>query len=534
MENVWKMTDDDWEILLYTITRGRCILMLGPDIPTEDVEAAPTESEEADVSAELEGADAPAEIEEEDTTRVLDDAAIPTESEGADAPPGVEEVDSPTGSKGSDAPPGDEELDSPTQKTRLRKPLMEILANKIADDLENETDGRIKIGDVDRNNLAYVAQKYAAHRTPTRLQPKSAAFYKNGKFQQSQVHANLAALPFYLIINATPDRLIVEALKERQQKKYVVDYYNFRRVTKDKADGRREEVTEEGTPDRPLVYYLYGSVEEPESLVLSENDLLDFLVAIIKNEPPLHNNIKSEFGDERKCFLFLGFGFRNWYLRILLHVLQGDKRVSPSFALEPFAAPDDPAFRRAKIFFKDEYRLHIYSEDLEAFARELKQRYQQNRDDQTQREERAELFFGDPPSAFICHAGENKEYAVDLYDKLERRGIKPWIDVEDIHGGARWDDHIKKTLEEIDYVIVLESEALWKKGKSKNYVNREINIALEIATQFGAGTDFIIPVQIDAGERRKELKHLQTIDLREPNGFERLVSTIQRDYKNRS
>ncbi|HAO20607.1 MAG TPA: hypothetical protein DCQ37_09125, partial [Desulfobacteraceae bacterium] len=79
----------------------------------------------------------------------------------------------------------------------------------------------------------------------------------------------------------------------------------------------------------------------PESLVMTENDLLDFLVSVISKAPGLPASITSELNSTDKNFLFLGFGFKHWYLRILLHVLAGNShKKSRSFALE--FMPENP------------------------------------------------------------------------------------------------------------------------------------------------------------------------------------------------
>ena len=95
-----------------------------------------------------------------------------------------------------------------------------------------------------------------------------------------------------------------------------------------------------GTVTEPLVYRLYGSCKHPYSMVLTENDLLDFLVAVVAENPGLPVDLKNLFKD--KSFLFLGFGLSNCYLRILLHILELKKSEISSFALE------NPLFRKHK------------------------------------------------------------------------------------------------------------------------------------------------------------------------------------------
>ncbi|HZC02035.1 MAG TPA: hypothetical protein VE844_11940, partial [Gammaproteobacteria bacterium] len=59
------------------------------------------------------------------------------------------------------------------------------------------------------------------------------------------------------------------------------------------------------TVKEPLVYDLYGSRTEPESLVLIENDRLEFLVNVIKGSTELPPFIRSQFANSDTSFLFV-------------------------------------------------------------------------------------------------------------------------------------------------------------------------------------------------------------------------------------
>ena len=56
-------------------------------------------------------------------------------------------------------------------------------------------------------------------------------------------------------------------------------------------------------------------------LVLTETDLIDYLVNIVSGNPKVPDRVRCILNNPRSSFLFLGFGFHNWYLRVLLQVL---------------------------------------------------------------------------------------------------------------------------------------------------------------------------------------------------------------------
>lgn len=393
--------------------------------------------------------------------------------------------------------------------------LTERLANQLAEKIEPGTLERINPSD-----LAQVSQYYAADKGRQNLEVQAAKFYKDKQGLCTGLHRDLATLPFYFTISTTPDSMFVNALRENK-KEPVMDWYNF--------NGESPGMVQMGTVEKPLVFYLYGHGEKPESLMLTENDLLDLLVALTSEKPPLPGNIRSELQDEKKSFLFLGFGFRHWYLRILLHVLQGgNKKNSTSFALEKFPPENTAELQRTVFFFKkSDYKIHIFKEDFIDFAAQLRERFGQCSPAVVSRLEAEKA-----PEVFICHAHEDKDYADSLYKTLEKAGIRPWLDKENLRGGDEWDKVIEKAIEkEIDYVIILQSRELAK--KVEGYVNKEINMALDRQDKFRRGIRFIIPVKIYDDPLLEELEHLHTVDLTDEANMKELIDTIQRDFEKR-
>lgn len=396
------------------------------------------------------------------------------------------------------------------------RPLTEILANELVEKVEN-IDPEVQ-KKIDPSDLVQVSQYYCMNKGRHSLEARVSAFYNEKKNLCSKLHQNLAHLPFYLTITTTPDNMLKVAM-EKEGKKPTIKRYHF--------NGNNPRQVEMGTIEKPLIFYLYGMVDEPNSLVITENDLLDFLVSIISEKRPMPKNVLNELRDESKSFLFLGFGFRNWYLRILLHVLQGRNKVSHSFAMEQFI-PEYPTQIRQTVFFfqRSDYKIYIFRQQLESFAAQLREKFSKSSSTKGQRPLQKDL-----PGIFICYASEDKEFADFLYKKLETAGLKPWLDKENLRGGDNWDQVIEETLENVDYVLVLQSKALAK--KHEGYVIGEINSALDRQKKFRRGYRFIIPIKIDESPLLKELKDLQTVDLREKGNIDKLIDTIIRDFKKR-
>jgi hypothetical protein len=347
-----------------------------------------------------------------------------------------------------------EPIDGQTQ------PLTEILAKELAEEIRPEIRQNL-----DPSNLTQIAQYFLIETKMERpdLEAKVQSFYNARQNLTTQLYHDLAALPFYLTVVSTPDTMFCEALRANQ-KEPIIASYNFR--------GESEKMVQMGAPEKPLVFYLYGTIDEPESLVLTENDLLDFLAAVIAKSPSLPSNILSELRDKNKSLLFLGFGFRRWYLHILLHVLLGHDKKSRSFALEQCALRNVEEFQKMILFFRmSDYKITLCERELQSFVTELKQRYHER--SVTPKSSRIEL--QDVPNVFLCHSRSerDKNYAKFLRDQLTKEGFKAWFDPDDSRRSHEQEQNIKSAIiQEIDYFIVLQSQALIAKSEDSSNILR--------------------------------------------------------------
>ena len=340
---------------------------------------------------------------------------------------------------------------------------------------------------------------------------------------------SLGALPFRLVITTTPDRLMEKAFgRQAPRKDPYSDAYH--------PQGPKVELAPEGTVARPLVYHLFGDVENEEdsTFVTAESHLLDFLVAVAAQNPPLPTNLSSVLRDPKTSFLFLGFGLRHWSLRILLHMLQINKQ-NRSFAWERFDAAEIGAADRANILFLEKgLKINCYDLRLDEFTAELKRRVEEKVKKPGVAGEAQRPFSA--PRVFLSYASEDKEQARRLSEKLKARNIETWFDKKDLHAGEDWKQKIDAVLGgETDFCLVLNSQALNQKAKNEAFVNREINCSLDRQKNFrGYQMGFLIPVKIDDFPLDHDLRQLQWVDLTQPEGFDNLVKDLKREFERRN
>jgi TIR domain/SIR2-like domain len=334
---------------------------------------------------------------------------------------------------------------------------------------------------------------------------------------------NLASLPFQLVINTSVGLSAEKAFHDAKSQTYA-DYY-------DRTGQAREHLPDPST-DAPVVYNLFGSVAHPSSMILSENDRLDFLISIISENPPLPPKLTSTLCDPRQSFLFLGFNLGQWQLKMLMYaVLRRVQRDNKSFALE---LQRDDLDEDAILFYLSGHKVHFVDVDLSTLTNELRTRVRQRpaieeaRPGEAVHPSKAAPTL-DAPTVFICHAHEDAAFAEGVCAGLRENNINVWLDKDSLRGGDEWDRAIERTLEEeVQYVVVLQSAGL--KAKEIGYVNKEINLAIQRQAYFRPPRIFLIPTIIDSSENRlDELTQFQSVDLTSNEGINALVRTIKRD-----
>jgi hypothetical protein len=376
------------------------------------------------------------------------------------------------------------------------------LSRELAEILLEEKDVTVP----ETHNLSLVAQMFQNHLSRDDLEMEVDRFYRKHETalvdSQDPTFEGLAALPFSLFVTSRHDATLGHFLG-RAGKRAKSNGYQFR-------GDRKDILGYLGTVEEPLVYRLYGCFDAPDSLVITENDQLEFLRAVVSENPKLPADLTNMFRD--KNFLFLGFGLGNYHLRVLLHVLNLNKSTK-SFALEntPLTeAREDftEVFNESVLFYGElgYNALKLLDIRLDEFIQELRRRWEERHPAGTfeVKAQRAAADSGassEAPSIFISYVKEDEERAKALFERLNKEGLSPWIDTDGLRFGARWNDTLEDAITKtVDYFVVLQSRAL--SDRVESYVHKEVKLALE-RQDLRAGK-FIFPVQIDEDTERLE------------------------------
>jgi CHAT domain/SIR2-like domain len=141
--------------------------------------------------------------------------------------------------------------------------------------------------------------------------------------------ARLKRVKIYLTASADP--LLAEALRAAGRLP-VVEYARWNDDLKDDTKKFPRRFDEEDKKlaidsNRPLVYHLFGTLEVFESLVLTEDDFFDYLVAVVKDTSDLRIPGLVRAALTANSLLFLGFDLDDWMFRVLYRVILSEEGV---------------------------------------------------------------------------------------------------------------------------------------------------------------------------------------------------------------
>lgn len=127
----------------------------------------------------------------------------------------------------------------------------------------------------------------------------------------------IVQIPFHLIVSLNPDTFISEAFY-RYGIKHRFHYFQHRN-----RDNENDEI-EKPTQSQPLVYNLFGSKDQDDSLILDYDDVYRLLQSAFGTSS-LPNKFLRSFR-EASTYVFLGFQFDKWHSQLLLKFLSDSGR----------------------------------------------------------------------------------------------------------------------------------------------------------------------------------------------------------------
>jgi hypothetical protein len=193
-------------------------------------------------------------------------------------------------------------------------------------------------------------------------------------------HGVLASIPFETYITTNYDGFLIQALEKAKPKRTpTVEMCGWNRSVRDEIgdpDSRFFPSEKAPTRETPLVFHLHGSLDMPESLVLTEDDYIDFLVSLVRSENMRLLPSRIQKALTRNAVLFIGYSLADWTFRVIFRGLvvgmqPGEMRPSVAVQLEM----DDEETLKYMTEYFGESNLHVYWGTAEEFTAELSRRW---------------------------------------------------------------------------------------------------------------------------------------------------------------
>lgn len=243
----------------------------------------------------------------------------------------------------------------------------------------------------DHADLAKVAQflsvKYDA------IRPKDMFIEQYGHVEPPnfdnpyEPHRVLADLPLPIYITTNYDDFLFRALShveyapgktKRPQRE--ICKWNQQIGGGRRAAGRRSTPRLDGSVESPIVFHLHGHMGLPESMVLTEDDYLDFLIKFGKDESLLPRRIEEAFTGT--SLLFVGYSLNDWNFRVLFRSVVSyleisTRRTHISVQLSPLKdTASDEQKKNAEDYLNRYFSkldIRVYWGDATMFAKELRE-----------------------------------------------------------------------------------------------------------------------------------------------------------------
>jgi hypothetical protein len=238
----------------------------------------------------------------------------------------------------------------------------------------------------DNSNLSRVAQYIALNPGGSLTTPKAPKLkmveYIRGRRHQGaddpeDIYNVLADLPLSVYITTNYDSFMSDALL-RKNKKPELKFCRWNRLL-----DRHEALDPsfEPKPTHPLVFHLHGHMGVADSLVLTEDDYIDFIVNVSQNPARVPTQIQDAMTDN--LLLFLGYSLADWdfkvFFRTLQNYLQNSTREGHlSVQVEPDQNTYQPEQKQKITRYLNKYfqaqSIVVYWGPCSQFARDLHQR----------------------------------------------------------------------------------------------------------------------------------------------------------------
>ena len=196
----------------------------------------------------------------------------------------------------------------------------------------------------------------------------------------NDVHRVLASLNLPLYLTTNYDNFMVEALSAlgKQPSREICRWHEL-------LDGLpslfEDDPDYQPTLDAPLVYHLLGSDEEPDSLVLTQDHYLDYLVQVSAAMERIPHYIWAALANS--SLMFLGFSLDDWEFRVIIRGLVATreqrrrfKHVAVQLETDDDTETDSTAVQTFLQQYFQDAEINVFWGSVQQFVAELREQWE--------------------------------------------------------------------------------------------------------------------------------------------------------------
>lgn len=201
--------------------------------------------------------------------------------------------------------------------------------------------------------------------------------------RSEEPHSLLAEFPLKVYLTTNYDDFMVSALRTNKKRPQAIICPWYENAPTDDRYAIDPSFTP--TANEPIVYHLHGSCDDPASLVLTEDDYLEFLINLAQDKAAddkrlIPTTILPYF--TTRPLLFIGYSLQDWTFRVIFEGLRRtvariQQRRHISVQLLPPRKRSRGARERAERYltdYLDKYDVSVYWGEAQEFCADLRRR----------------------------------------------------------------------------------------------------------------------------------------------------------------
>jgi hypothetical protein len=234
----------------------------------------------------------------------------------------------------------------------------------------------------DSGDLIKVAQYIALMADASRPKELVAQIIKDAGYPDFQKadepHMALASMPLSLYMTTNYDDFMFQALKKtagKEPKLFINRWYDPDNKLKGEPGVPDEGAVSELNPSesKPAVYYFHGHKDNLDTMVLTEDDYLDFLVRVSRDQTLIPPRIQEAIGGT--SLLFIGYGLNDTNFRVIFRGLVENRWNTRKFSVTVQLRPGEPGAVEYLTKYFGSFGIRVYWGGAREFVNELKKRW---------------------------------------------------------------------------------------------------------------------------------------------------------------